>query len=142
LRSETSLIQTIGRAARNVDGRVILYADKITGSMERAIGETERRRAKQEIYNTEHGITPQTIKKQIKDITKDLESKHDKAVQAELELDEKVFKIEDPKKRVSALKKLIKQKEKNMNGAVKELDFETAAILRDEIVVLKGMIEG
>ncbi len=141
LRSETSLIQTIGRAARNVDGRVILYADKITGSMERAIGETERRRAKQEIYNTEHGITPQTIKKQIKDITKDLESKHDKAVQAELELDEKVFKIEDPKKRVSALKKLIKQKEKNMNGAVKELDFETAAILRDEIVVLKGMME-
>lgn len=141
LRSETSLIQTIGRAARNVEGRVILYADKITGSMERAIGETERRREKQMIYNEKHGITPKTIKKQIKDITKDLESKHDKAVQAELVLDEKVFKIDDPKKRESALKKLIKQKEKNMNGAVKELDFETAAILRDEIVVLKGMLE-
>jgi excinuclease ABC subunit B len=139
LRSETSLIQTIGRAARNVDGRVILYADKITGSMERAIGETERRRAKQEIYNKEHGITPQTIKKQIKDITKDLESKHDKAVQAELVLDEKVFKIDDPKKRASALKKLIKLKEKKMNEAVKELDFETAAILRDEIFILKDM---
>jgi excinuclease ABC subunit B len=141
LRSETSLIQTIGRAARNVDGRVILYADKITGSMERAIGETERRRAKQEIYNTENGITPTTIKKAIKDITKDLESKHDKAVQAELVLDEKIFKVDDPKKRAAGLKKLIKQKEKKMNEAVKELDFETAAILRDEIIILKGMIE-
>lgn len=141
LRSETSLIQTIGRAARNVDGRVILYADKITGSMERAIGETERRRAKQEIYNKEHGITPQTIKKQIKDITKDLESKHDKAVQAELELDANVFNIQDPKKKVTALKKLIKEKEKKMNEAVKELDFETAAILRDEMLYLKEMIE-
>ena len=141
LRSETSLIQTIGRAARNVDGRVILYADKITGSMERAIGETERRRAKQEIYNKKNGITPQTIKKQIKDITKDLESKHEKAVNAELELDAKIFKIEDPKKKATALKKLIKEKEKKMNEAVKELDFETAAIVRDEIVVLKGMLE-
>ncbi len=141
LRSETSLIQTIGRAARNVDGRVILYADKITGSMERAIGETERRRAKQEEYNKANGITPQTIKKQIKDITKDLESKHDKAVQAELELDAKVFNIQDPKKKATALKKLIKEKEKKMNEAVKELDFETAAILRDEMLFLKEMVE-
>jgi len=141
LRSETSLIQTIGRAARNVDGRVILYADRITGSMERAMGETERRRAKQEIYNKKHGITPKTIKKAIKDITKELESKHDKAVQAELVLDESVFKIDDPKKRIAGLKKLIKVKEKKMNEAVKELDFETAAIVRDEILVLKGMLE-
>lgn len=141
LRSETSLIQTIGRAARNVDGRVVLYADNITGSMERAMGETERRREKQEEYNKKNGITPQTIKKQIKDITKELESKHDKAVQAELELDEKIFNIEDPKKRASGLKKLIKQKEKKMNEAVKELDFETAAIVRDEMLVLKGMLE-
>lgn len=141
LRSETSLIQTIGRAARNVDGRVILYADKITGSMERAIGETERRRAKQEEYNKANGITPQTIKKQIKDITKDLESKHDKAVQAELELDAKVFNIQDPKKKATALKKLIKEKEKKMNEAVKELDFETAAILRDEMLYLKEKLD-
>lgn len=141
LRSETSLIQTIGRAARNVDGRVILYADRITGSMERAIGETDRRRAKQEEYNAKRGITPQTIKKQIKDITRELESKHDKAVQAELVLDEKIFKIDDPKKRIAGLKKLIKQKEKKMNEAVKELDFETAAIVRDEIIVLRNMLE-
>lgn len=141
LRSETSLIQTIGRAARNVDGRVILYADKITGSMERAIGETERRREKQMAYNKAHSITPKTIQKQIKDITKDLESKHDKAVQAELELDARVFKIEDPKKKAAALKKLIKQKEKKMNEAVKELDFETAAILRDEMLYLKDILE-
>src|SRR3989338_10929670 len=73
LRSETSLIQTMGRAARNVNGRVILYADQITGSLERAIGETDRRRAVQVAYNKEHGITPVTISKRIKDIVGDIE---------------------------------------------------------------------
>ncbi len=138
LRSETSLIQTIGRAARNVDGRVILYADNITGSMERAIGETNRRREKQIAYNEAHGITPKTIKKTIKDITQIMESDHDKAVSRELEVDSAVFKIADPKKRRAGIKKLVTLKKREMAQAVKELDFETAAILRDEIKVLEN----
>ena len=129
LRSEVSLIQTIGRAARNASGRVILYADKITGSMKNAIDETNRRRAIQVAYNTKHKITPKTIIKKIKDITEELDSLHDKAVFSELALDEKLF-AQNPSK-------LIKLKEKQMSQAVKELDFETAAILRDEIKILK-----
>jgi excinuclease ABC subunit B len=129
LRSETSLIQTIGRAARNKDGRVILYADHMTGSLERAINETNRRRALQEAYNKEHNITPATIKKNIKDITEELQSEHAKAVNAELEIDKKLF-AKNPDR-------LIKVKEKAMKEAVKILDFETAAILRDEIQILK-----
>lgn len=128
LRSETSLIQIIGRAARNVDGRVILYADNITGSMERAMGETNRRRTIQVAYNKKHGITPQTIIKKIHDITEELESERSKTVKNLLAMDQKLFG-KDGKN----LKKLIKQKEKQMNQAVKDLDFETAAIIRDEI---------
>ncbi len=135
LRSETSLIQTIGRAARNVDGRVILYADHLTGSMERAIGETNRRRTLQIEYNKKHGITPQTIKKEIKDITEQLQKTHHKAVGALLSIDTKNIASGDLKK----IDKLIKQKEKQMNGAVKVLDFETAAILRDEIKELENL---
>lgn len=129
LRSETSLIQTIGRAARNDKGRVILYADNITGSMERAINETTRRRETQIAYNKEHGITPKTIQKNIKDITNQLSKVHDKAVQGELAIDKKLFE-KNPNK-------LLKIKEKQMKEAVKVLDFETAAILRDEIKILK-----
>ncbi len=129
LRSETSLIQTIGRAARNVNGRVILYADNMTGSMDRAIGETTRRRDIQLAYNKEHNITPATISKKIKDITEDLKKDHDKAVNKELSIDEKLF-AKNPNK-------LIKLKEDQMKEAVKILDFETAAILRDEIRILK-----
>ncbi len=129
LRSETSLIQTIGRAARNSKGRVILYADVMTGSMDRAINETNRRRKIQEDYNKEHNITPTTIEKNIKDITEELQSTHAKAVNAELEIDKKLF-AKNPDK-------LIKLKEKAMKEAVKILDFETAAILRDEIEVLQ-----
>ena len=130
LRSETALIQIIGRAARNVLGRVILYADNITGSIERAVGETNRRRAIQQAYNKEHGITPKTIIKKLGDITEHLESEHSKAVKMNVDIDAQIF-MKDPQK-------LIKLKEKEMAQAVKELDFETAAILRDEIVLLKG----
>jgi excinuclease ABC subunit B len=124
LRSETALIQTIGRAARNVEGRVILYADTITGSMERAIGETNRRRAIQVAYNIQHGITPKTIVKKIHDITDQLQSEHQKTVKQLLAVDRKIY---------SNVGALIKDKELQMAEAVKTLDFETAAILRDEI---------
>ncbi len=130
LRSETSLIQTIGRAARNIDGRVILYADNMTGSLERAIGETERRRKIQEEYNKKNNITPKTIIKNIKDITEELKKDHQKSVEYELAIDKKLFE-KNPNK-------LIRLKEKQMNEAVKSLDFETAAILRDEINLLKN----
>lgn len=130
LRSETSLIQTIGRAARNVLGRVILYADNMTGSLERAIGETERRRAIQLAYNKEHGITPETVKKEIRDIAETMRSEHQKTVAALLSLDEKLY-AEDPKA-------FIADKRKQMADAVEALDFETAAILRDEIYALEG----
>ncbi|MDO8565617.1 MAG: excinuclease ABC subunit UvrB [Candidatus Moranbacteria bacterium] len=129
LRSETSLIQIIGRAARNVAGRVVLYAERVTGSMQYALNETNRRRKLQMAYNEKHGITPQTIKKTIHDITEHLESEHDKAVRANVVLDREIF-AKNPEK-------LIKLKEKEMQAAVKILDFETAAILRDEIRALE-----
>ncbi len=125
LRSESALIQTIGRAARNVEGKVILYADRMTGSMERAIQETNRRRAIQVAHNTKHGITPKTIIKRIKDITEDMENEHQKTIKTLLAMDEEAY-TKDPKK-------FLKQKEQEMEDAVKELDFETAAIIRDEI---------
>ncbi len=128
LRSETSLIQIIGRAARNVDGRVVVYADRITGSLERAMSETSRRRTLQTEYNKKHGITPKTIIKAIRDITDTLQREHGNAVGDLLKIDEAQF-IKNPKK-------LIAEKERQMNGAVKILDFETASILRDEIKAL------
>ena len=125
LRSETSLIQTMGRAARNVKGRVVLYADVVTGSMEKAITETNRRRKIQIAYNKKHNITPTTIKKNIKDITDQLRTEHQKAIGTLLEIDRELYK-KNPKK-------LIKEKRRQMEEAVKILDFETAAIIRDEI---------
>lgn len=133
LRSETSLIQIIGRAARNVEGKVILYADNATGSIERAMKETERRRNIQLAYNKEHGITPKTIQKKIKDITDTLNREHDKAVVTLLRTDEEFFK-KNPKK-------LIKDKMKEMEAAVHDLDFESAAIIRDEIRALEERLK-
>ena len=133
LRSESALIQIIGRAARNVLGRVILYADNMTGSMKNAIDETARRRAIQTAYNTKHGITPKTIIKKIKDITETLEREHHQAVNLLLETDEKLFK--------KAPKKVIKEKTREMEEAVKNLDFETAAIIRDEIKALESRLK-
>ena len=129
-RSETSLIQTIGRAARNVAGRVILYADVLTGSMERAVGETNRRRALQVAYNKKHNITPQTIIKSVHDITDQLRSEHERAVGTLLVIDRELY-AKNPRA-------MIAEKKRQMNAAVKELDFETAAILRDEIRALEG----
>lgn len=131
LRSETSLIQTIGRAARNVAGQVILYADATTKSLEAAVRETNRRRAIQAEYNKKHGITPQSIQKKIHDITDQMRSEHDKAVGALIALDQQEFK-NNPQV-------VIKEKTKEMNEAVKVLDFETAALLRDEIKALEEL---
>ncbi len=130
LRSETSLIQTIGRAARNVLGRVILYADVMTDSLTSAINETNRRRAKQLAYNQEHGITPQTIQKEIHDIAASMRSEHDKTIEELLTLDTIAYK-DDPEA-------FIKQKREEMADAVEKLDFETAALIRDEIYNLEG----
>lgn len=130
LRSETSLIQIIGRAARNIEGRVHLYADNLTGSIEKAVKETNRRRKIQMDYNSEHNITPKTIIKKIKDITDTLEREHNQAVNVLLQTDEEFFK-KNPKK-------LIKEKMKEMEQAVHDLDFESAAILRDEIRALES----
>jgi excinuclease ABC subunit B len=130
LRSETSLIQTIGRAARNVLGRVILYADQMTGSLTRAISETNRRREIQLAYNEKHGITPQTVKKQIRDIAESLRTEHQKTVEEMLTLDISLYK-EDPTA-------FLAEKRRQMGEAVEALDFETAAVLRDEIYMLEG----
>ncbi|MDD5944908.1 MAG: excinuclease ABC subunit UvrB [Clostridia bacterium] len=134
LRSETSLIQTIGRAARNSEGRVIMYADVITESMERAISETNRRRSIQMKYNEEHGIVPQTIKKKVYDIiqaTKSVDEKHKKGLEKDLEsMDTKELRKEAAKV------------EKDMKRAAADLQFELAAQLRDRLIEIKKHING
>ena len=125
LRSEVSLIQTMGRAARNLNGRVILYADQMTGSMERAIGETSRRRAVQVAYNNKHHITPTTISKRIHDIVGDIERARTRAVTELTELDVAAFGGDTVK--------LLAEKRRQMHAAADQLDFETAALIRDEI---------
>ncbi len=133
LRSETSLIQTTGRAARNVDGQVIMYADRVTDSMERAIGETNRRRERQVVFNTEHNIDPQTIRKKVSDILELVQS-HDTAVQRRRT---EVARREPLDITGDDLQRLILSLEDEMHEAAKELRFEYAARLRDEIGELK-----
>jgi excinuclease ABC subunit B len=131
LRSDTSLIQTIGRAARNVGGEVVLYADRITDSMRRAMDETDRRRQKQEAYNAEHGITPQTVQKAIKDIMADMGQGEERAKRA-LALEE------GGAVDAARASELIEQKEREMREAAHGLEFELAAMLRDEIKALRA----
>ena len=131
LRSETSLIQTIGRAARNSEGRVLMYADTITDSMRRAIDETERRRGIQMKYNEEHGITPQTIKKAVRDLI----SISKKVAAEELRLEKDPESMSEKE-----LTKLIKDLEKKMKKAAADLNFEAAAELRDKLIELKKML--
>ena len=131
LRSETSLIQTIGRAARNAEGHVIMYADGMTDSMKNAIRETERRRAIQQRYNEEHGITPTTIKKAVRDLIS-----ISKAVDNDGKVDQKDIESMSEKE----INTLIKELTKKMNRAAAELDFENAVVLRDRIIELKKML--
>jgi excinuclease ABC subunit B len=134
LRSETALIQTIGRAARHVDGKVIMYADHITNSMQRAIDETNRRRTKQIAYNQEHGIEPVSIVKEVRDLTDRLSVHAVAEVQAAYRVDgvEKLPKNE--------IQRVIKELETQMSQAAQNLEFEKAAVLRDQIFELRGLL--
>jgi excinuclease ABC subunit B len=138
LRSERSLIQTIGRAARHLNGKAILYADKITNSMQRAIGETERRRTKQIAHNEAHGITPKGVVKRIKDI---IESAYDYE-----EAQEKLLAQEEQAgyahMNEKQLTREVKRLEKEMLDAAKNLEFEKAAQLRDKLNMLKRQLFG
>jgi excinuclease ABC subunit B len=131
LRSETSLIQTIGRAARNADGRVIMYADKVTGSMERALGETDRRRAKQIAYNEEHGITPTTVKKNVEDVLKGL-------YKGDTDQSRVTVKIDNPLAGGN-LQTVLDGLRTDMRKAAENLEFEEAARLRDEVKRLEAV---
>ena len=132
LRSETSLIQTVGRAARNSEGHVIMYADSITDSMRMAIEETNRRRAIQQQYNEEHGITPTTIKKSVRDLI---------AISKAAIEDKKSFEKDPESMDAKELEKLAKELTKKMHQAAAELNFEEAARLRDRIVEVKKMLQ-
>lgn len=131
LRSETSLIQTIGRAARNADGHVIMYADSMTDSMKRAIDETNRRREIQKEYNEEHGITPQTIRKAVRDLI---------SISKAAEASDEDFRKEPESMDAKELGKLAKELEKKMRQAAAELNFEEAAKLRDRMKEVKMML--
>ena len=131
LRSETSLVQTIGRAARNAEGRVIMYADRITGSMERAMAETERRREKQIAYNTEHGITPETVKKNVEDILAGL-------YKGDVDMNRVTAKVDKPLAGAN-LQAVLDGLKTDMRKAAENLEFEEAARLRDEVKRLEAV---
>ena len=131
LRSETSLIQTIGRAARNADGHVVMYADVITDSMRAALEETERRRKLQQAYNEEHGITPQTIRKAVRDLI---------SISRTVAREEVRFEKDPESMDLKELEKLIAEVQKKMKKAAADLDFETAAELRDKMLELKKIL--
>ena len=128
LRSETSLVQTVGRAARNADGHVVMYADTITDSMHKAIDETERRRKVQEKYNEEHGITPQTIRKAVRDLI---------SITKEITKEQAAFEKDPESMNLGELRKLIEDVEKKMRRAAADLNFEAAAELRDRMIELR-----
>ena len=132
LRSETSLIQTIGRAARNAEGHVIMYADNWTDSMKTAVEETERRRAIQEAYNEEHGITPRTIQKAVRDLI---------SISKEVARTEKQLEKDPESMTKEELEKLIGQVQKQMKKAAADLNFEQAAELRDKMIELKKNLD-
>lgn len=132
LRSETSLIQTIGRAARNAEGHVIMYADQMTESMKKAIQETERRRKIQMAYNEEHGITPQTVKKAVRDLI---------SISKKVAAEELQFEKDPESMSQKELEKLIKDVTKQMKKAAADLNFEAAAELRDKLIELKKQLQ-
>jgi excinuclease ABC subunit B len=138
LRAERSLIQTIGRAARNLNGKAILYADKMTDSMKKAIDETERRRAKQVEHNTAHGITPRSIQKQIRDLIDGVYSEKASKEQEKQELQRAM--VEDMSEK--DISKKIKQLEKQMLEHARNLEFEKAARVRDQLAVLREQAFG
>jgi len=138
LRSDSSLIQTIGRAARNVRGRAILYADRITGSMERAMAETDRRRARQVSYNKEHGITPRTIQKKVTDIMEGAHDDHKVRGRRAARVAEAEARYADVTP--ANLGRAIAELEKQMFNHAELLEFEEAAQVRDEISQLKDRV--
>ena len=135
LRSGTALIQTIGRASRHVDGKVIMYADRVTDSMARALDETNRRREKQETYNLEHGIEPKTIVKEVRDMAGEIAKRHATAI-----AEEQAGYITTTQLPKDELSRMIRDLEKQMKAAAQALEFEKAAVLRDQIVELRQIM--
>jgi excinuclease ABC subunit B len=135
LRSETSLTQTIGRAARHVEGKVIMYADKITNSMQRALNTTDERREVQLAYNLEHGIEPKTIIKEIRDLAKTIAEQQEMALAEEKAAYRTTADL--PK---DELNRMVKELEKQMKAAAQALEFEKAAMIRDQVIELRQMM--